>query len=133
MSMARQLVYSLAILLLAGRAVAQDGLALPPKTPPKLEEEARSIYVAACSTVQQEFGHTHTLNPKVTLVLGAQKDGVLWAKNEVHLRKWDRSLFAQGVVILAFGELLPDDERLAIAKRALNWADSTVSVQQLRR
>jgi len=39
-------------------------------------------------------------------------------------------LFAQGVVMFAFEELLPAGERMAVAKRAVTWADSTVDAKR---
>jgi len=40
-------------------------------------------------------------------------------------------MFAQGVVIFAFEDLLPDGEKTAVAKRAITWADSTVDAKRL--
>jgi len=40
-------------------------------------------------------------------------------------------LLAQGVVIFAFQDLLPDEERMAVAKRAVTWADSTVDAKNV--
>jgi hypothetical protein len=132
--MPRRWALSIVILFLAAAGAAQDGLTIPMKAEPlQMAEEAREIYLAACATVQQEFGRTHPLSPKVTLVLGAEKDGVLTQKGEVQLRKWDRYLFAQGVVILAFGELMPTEEKLTMAKRAVSWAGATIGVQQMQK
>lgn len=132
--MRRQLLLTIAILFLASAGVAEDGLTIAAKAmPPQLVNQAQDIYRAACATVQQEFGRAYPLNPKVVLVLGAEVDGVLRDKNEVRLRKWDRYLFAQGVIILAFGELMPREQKLTMAKRAVNWADATVSVQQMQK
>ncbi len=132
--MPRQLVHSIAILLLATAGVAQDGLTIPVKTKsPQLVGEAQEIYLAACATVQQEFGRTHPLRTKVSLVLGAEKDGVFTEKGEVRLRKWNRYLFAEGVVILAFDDLMPSKEKLTMAKRAVSWADATINIQQLQK
>jgi len=127
--MPRQSVLSIAILLLATAGVAQDGLTIPVKAmSPQLAEEARKIYLAACATVQQEFGRTHRFSPKVTLVLGAERDGVFTEKGEVRLRKWNRHFFAQGIVILAFGDPMPTEEKLTMAKQAVSWADATIGV-----
>jgi hypothetical protein len=132
--MSKELALSIAILLMANCGAAQENLTLPLKTMPQQQAtEARSVYVAACAAVQQEFRQTRMLSPKVTVVLGAEKDGLMWDKREVRLRKWDRYLFAQGVVMLAFDDLMPGEEATAMAKRALNWADATVNVQQLQR
>jgi hypothetical protein len=132
--MARHFVLPIATVLLATAGLAQDGLTIAAKTkPPQLTEEAHQLYLSACASVQQEFGRSHPPRPKVTLVLGADVDGVVREKGEVRLRKWDRYLFAQGVVILAFGELMPMEERLTMAERAVTWADATVNVKQLRK
>jgi len=132
--MAKPLVLLIAILLLATAVVAQDGVTISAKTkPPQLKEEANELYLSACATVQREFGRSQPPRPKVTLVLGADVDGVVREKGEVRLRKWNRYLFAQGVVVLAFGELMPTEEKLTMAERAVNWADATVDVKELRK
>ena len=95
--------------------------------------EAQKIYLSACSAVQQEFGRTLPLAPKVTLVLGAEKNEVWFVGGEVRLTKWNRDAFAQGVVWLAFFDLMPPQQRLSITRRAVNWADSTVEVEELKK
>ena len=91
-------------------------------------EEVDKIYLSACTAVQREFGGDRTVRPRVALVLGSDKNAVNFDTVEVVLTKWDRDLFAQGVVILAFEELMTADRRVRIAKRALNWTDATVEV-----
>ena len=122
------------VLALATACSAQDGLSVrnsgKQKWPPG---DAQKIYLSACSAVQQEFGRTVPLAPRVTLVLGADKNEVWFVGGEVRLTKWNREAFAQGVVWLAFFDLMPSQERLGIAKRAVNWADSTVEVEQLKK
>ena len=56
-----------------------------------------------------------------------------WDRREIHLTKWDPNLFAQGVVIFAFEELLPTEQRRLLAKRAVTWADSTVELDHFRK
>jgi hypothetical protein len=46
-------------------------------------------------------------------------------KHEIHLTKWNPYLFAEGVVLFAFEDLMPVDKRLAVTRRAVTWADST--------
>jgi hypothetical protein len=70
--------------------------------------------------------------PRFTLVLGSEKDELAFSEREVRLRKWDGFLFAQGVAVLALEDLMPQDERVSIAKRAVGWADATVNVSNLR-
>lgn len=95
--------------------------------------EAQKIYLSASSVVQREFGGNRSVAPTVTLVLGADKNEVSFPDREIRLKKWDRYGFAQGVVWLAFVDLMPSQQRLTIAKRAVSWADATVDVEQLRK
>ena len=113
---------------------AQDGLRVQNRTNQKWEAaEAQKIYLSACYVVQREFGGALPLAFRVTLVLGADKNEVWFARREVRLTKWNRDAFAQGVVWLAFEDLMPVQQRQAIATRAVKWADSTVEVEQLKR
>ena len=67
----------------------------------------------------------------MTLAIGGDQDAVHWDAKEIRLTKWDPYLFAQGVVLFAFEDLLPQGERMAVAKRAVTWADSTVESKNL--
>lgn len=93
--------------------------------------EIDKIYLSACSALEQEFGDKGSVTPQVTLVLGADKNAVDFDKREVLLVKWDRDLFAQGVVVLAFEDLMTVQRRMTIARRAVNWADATTEVGQI--
>ena len=120
------------VLVLAAGCWAQNLLAVQVKGkerwPP---EEADKLYLSACSAVQREFGDTRRVRPQITLVLGADKDEALWDKREIRLVKWNPDLFAQGVVVFAFEDLMPLDERMAVARRAVNWAGSTVEIKAI--
>jgi len=67
----------------------------------------------------------------VRLVLGADKNEIWFVGREIRLTKWNPYAFAQGVVWLAFEDLMPSQQRLTIAKRAVSWADSTVEIGRL--
>jgi len=95
--------------------------------------EAAKIYFSACAAVQREFGSSRELRPRVTLVLAAPKEGLDFDRREIRLAKWNPFMFAQGVVLLAFEELMPKQQALAVAKRAVTWADSTVGVEQIHK
>ena len=95
--------------------------------------DAEQIYRTACSAVEHELRVSHPLRPRVTLVLGAHENGAYLVPREIRLTKWDPYMFAQGVVFFAFDELLPERERLAVAKRAVTWAGSTVAVDNFRK
>ena len=64
----------------------------------------------------------------MTLILGSDVNQAEWDVREIRLIKWDPYLFAQGVVAFAFEDLMPTELRLALARRALTWVDSTVEV-----
>jgi hypothetical protein len=78
--------------------------------------------------VGREFGNARPVQPPIKVVIGAGSNEAVWDKREIHLTKWDPYLFAQGIVIFAFEDLMPPNKRLAIAKRAVTWTDSTVDV-----
>jgi hypothetical protein len=122
----------ISILSLAAVCIAQDGLTIDNKHKERVSApEVEKIYSSACSVVQREFDLGHPLRPQVRLVLGADKNEIWFAGREVRLTKWDRYAFAQGIVWLAFEDLMPSQRRLTIAKRAVSWADSTVEIEQL--
>jgi hypothetical protein len=95
--------------------------------------EAQRLYLSACKAVEQEFGRTDPIRPRVTLVLGASANGVYFPKHEVQLTKWDKYQFAQGVIMLAVDELLPLDMKMSLTKLAVSTADSTVGVDELKK
>ena len=121
------------VLTLASACLAQEPL-VTVSTKGKQQwpaAEVDKIYLSACTAVQREFGGDRAVRPRVALVLGSDKNGVNFDAGEVVLIKWDRDLFAQGVVVLAFEDLLTVERRERIAKRALNWTDATVEVAQI--
>jgi hypothetical protein len=132
--MTNRLRFLIVVLILATACLAQDGLIVQSKGKQKWPAaEAQKIYLSACSVVQREFGSNRPVAPRVTLVLGASKNEVWFQGPEIRLTKWDPYAFAQGVVWLAFLDLMPSQQRLAIAKQVVNWADTTVDVEQLRK
>jgi hypothetical protein len=121
-------------LILATVCLAQEGLTVRSKGKQKWPAaEAQKIYFSACSAVQRDFGSNRSVAPTATLVLGADKNEVWFQGHEIRLTKWDRYVFAEGVVWLAFVDLMTSQQRLAIAKQAVNWVDATVDVEQLRK
>ena len=126
------LKFAISVVALEAASLAQDRLTIDNKHKERVSApEVEKIYSSACSVVQREFDIRHPLHPQVRLVLGAEKNEVWFAGREVRLKKWDRYTFAQGVVWLAFEDLMPSQQRMTIAKRAVNWADSTVEIEQL--
>ena len=122
------------VLSLTTACLAQEGLTVHSKGKQKWPTaEAEKIYLSACSAVQREFGSNRATRPQVTIVLGADKNEVGYREREIRLTKWDRHLFAQGVVMFAFEDLLPIEQRLILAKRAVNWADATVEIERVEK
>jgi hypothetical protein len=126
------LKFVISVLALAVASLAQDGLTIDNRHKERLSTpEAEKIYSSACSVVEREFDIKHPLHPQVRLVLGADKNEIWLVGREIRLTKWNPYAFAQGVVWLAFEDLMPSRQRLTRAKRAVTWADSTVEIERL--
>lgn len=93
--------------------------------------EVNKVYLSACTAVQREFGNSIILRPAIALVLGADKNAVNFDKKTILLKRWDRSLFAEGVVILAFEDLLTPQRPVMITNHAVNLAQTTVNVGEI--
>jgi len=120
------------VLLLTAGGWAQNLFAVQNKGNQKWPaEDADRLYLSACSVVQREFGGGRPVRPQITLVLGSDRDEAVIAIREIRLTKWNPYLFAQGVVAIAFQNLMTPDERLVVAKRAVNWAGSTVDIKAI--
>lgn len=129
--MTNRLRFLIVILISATACLAQDGLTVQNKGKQKWSAaQAQKIYLSACSAVQREFGSNRPVAPRVTLVLGASKNEVWFQDQEIRLTKWDRYAFAQGVVMVAFQDLMLD-RSTAMAKRAVTWVDATIDTEQL--
>lgn len=93
--------------------------------------EVNKVYLSACTAVQREFGNSIVLRPTIALVLGADKNAVNFDKKTVLLKRWDQSLFAEGVVILAFEDLLTPQRRMMMTNRAVNLAQASVNIAEI--
>ncbi|HEY7096846.1 MAG TPA: hypothetical protein VH437_08985 [Terriglobales bacterium] len=111
--------------------LAQDDLTIRGNDKQVWAADAQKVYLSACSAIEREFRMNRPLRPRVTLIVGARTNEAYWKSREIRLTKWDPYLFAQGVVIFAFEELLPERERIAVASRAVGWPESTVSIESL--
>src|SRR6266446_7201654 len=120
------------VFLLAAGCWSQNLLTVQVKAKQKWPaEEADKLYLSACSAVQREFGGSRSIRPQITLVLGANKDQAVIDSREIRLIKWNPYLFAQGVVVIAFEDLMPPEHRSAVARRAVNWAGSTIEIKAI--
>ena len=124
--------FAISLFAFAAACLAQDGLTIDNRHKERLSTpEAEKIYSSACSVVEREFEIKHPLHPQIRLVLGAEKNEIWFVGREIRLTQWNPYAFAQGVVWLAFEDLMPSQQRLTIAKRAVTWADSTVEIERL--
>ena len=96
--------------------------------------EAEKLYRNTCAMVQRDFHSSGELHPRFTVVLGTEHDELYEAhgKTEMWLTKWDPAMFAQGVVMLAFHQLLTTDAIQQLAKRAVQYSDATVDAVELK-
>ena len=94
--------------------------------------KARTIYLSACRVVEQEYSRTEPLRPRLTLLLGAARDLLYYPNREIQLKKWDDYKFAQGVVMLAVNDMLPEDKKYSLSNLALLEAESTVDVSEFK-
>lgn len=114
--MYKRLGLTIVVLFIATAALAKDELVVSTAVNPQVREQAWKIYIAACTTVEREFGATRVLRPRIVLVLGAEKDRLDWEQGEITLREWDPYLFTQGVMALAYRELMPLHVSLSVER-----------------
>jgi hypothetical protein len=79
----------------------------------------------------RRVGNSIVLRPTIALVLGADKNAVKFDEKTILLKRWDRSLFAEGVVILAFEDLLTPQRRMIMTNRAVNLVQDTVNAGEI--
>jgi hypothetical protein len=99
---------ALLALILSTAAFAQSAPMFRVENPDKLYNEAEAVksYWYSIETVRAEYHILDKLSPTFTVKLGAEKDGLQWEPAEIHLIKWDKRMFRQGVIALTINELL---------------------------
>jgi hypothetical protein len=90
--------------------------------------EAESVYQSACAVVRQDFHSSRELHPRFTVIIGADRNQVSYAESEIRLKKWNPTVFARAVVVLAFDQLLPDDAISELGDRAVRYSSATITV-----
>ena len=96
---------------------------------PAQMREAESLYQNACAVVQRDF-HTEQLHPQIEITIGTDRNEVhvRAVRAEIWMTKWDPVVFAQGVVVLAFDQLLTNDRIQQLGSRAIRYSSSTLDV-----
>ena len=98
---------------------------------PAQMREAEKLYINTCAVVRREFPGNGELHPRFTVLVGADRDEV-HHQTELWLRQWNPGLFAEGVAVLAFDQLLTTDLVQKLAKRGILQSNATVDVSDLK-
>lgn len=93
------------------------------------QEEANRIYLVAVEGVAREFKLTLPVPPQFTLVLGYKGNELDVNSRELRLEKWDRRLFADGVIPFPVEQMLTEEMRSQLLRRTLLAVDSTIAVE----
>jgi hypothetical protein len=100
--------------------------------------EAESLYLSACAVVQHDFYRgAGELRPHFTVIIGADRNEVhsdqikensVPGQAEIWMKKWNPLMFAQGVTVLAFNQMLTKDVIKQLGDRAVRYSNATVDV-----
>jgi hypothetical protein len=95
------------------------------------EAEADRIYLSTARDLATEFRLPQVPRARFTLVLGADEDSVDINTKELRLKKWDKYLYAEGVLRLSFDQMLSTSEKMRLARRAVVESDATMRCDQV--
>jgi hypothetical protein len=109
---------------------------------PSQMREAENLYQSVCAVVQHDYHESiGKLRPQFKVIIGTERNEVLGntvhgkavqSIDEIRMKKWDPVIFAQGVVVLAFDQLLTDDTIRQLTARAVRYSNATVDVARLK-
>ena len=94
------------------------------------EAEANRLYLLASQAVEREFKLTRSVRPRFTLVLGFEGNQLDVNTGELRMAKWDRRIFADGVILFCMEQMLTPDTRLQLLRRTLLAAESVVDIDE---
>lgn len=115
--------------LMVSAAPAQDLFSVKnPKKQSWPQDDANRIYAVAVESVAREFKLPKPVLPRFTLVLGYSSNQLDVNTGELRLEKWDRRLFADGVILFSVEQMLTPETRAHLLRRTLLAIDSTVAV-----
>ena len=95
--MVRKLTIVVFMVALGASCLAQDGLVIRTNGRQERPADAESVYISACSAVEREFRISRPLRPQVTLVIGANKNGVIGALEKSGLPSGTRTCLRKGL------------------------------------
>lgn len=100
--------------------------------------QAENLYTIACAVVKHDFHNgAGELRPRFKVVIGAENNEVHSARMrhdsdaELWMKKWNPMVFAQGVVVLAFDELLTREVITQLGNRTIRYSDASVDASDL--
>jgi hypothetical protein len=96
------------------------------------EAEANRIYMSTARAMAAEFKLPQPIYPHFTLILGADENSVDINARELHLKKWDTYLYAEGVLRLSFDQVLSSEAKVRLARRAVAESEAIVTLDQAR-
>src|SRR5207249_8819963 len=115
------------LLMLAHLAEAQTSFEVSnPKQQKWPQAETERIYWSTARDLAAEFKLAQIPRARFTLALGADENSVDMNTRELRLKKWDRYLYAEGVLRLSFDQMLSAEAKMRLARRALAESESTV-------
>ena len=94
--------------------------------------QAEKLYQSACAVVKRDFHGTTDLRPRFTVIIGTDHNEV-HGTSEIWLKQWNPALFTEGVVVLAFEQVLTPDGIKQMGEEAVRYTDATINVADLRR
>jgi len=117
------------ILVLANVCPSQTSVQVSnPKQQEWPRAEADLIYFSAARDLAAEFNRPQSPRAVFTLVLGANENSVDMNARELRLKKWDRYLYAEGVLRLTFDQMLSSEAKMRLARRAVAESEATVDL-----
>ena len=93
--------------------------------------EAERLYLNACAVVRRDFHGNGELRPRFTVLLGTERNEV-HSRTEIWLQRWSQSIFTEGVVVLAFDQVLTQDVIKQLGRQAVQRAAATVDLVELK-
>jgi hypothetical protein len=99
-------------------------------TPAQLRE-AEKLYRSACAVVQRDFHGNAELRPRFTVLLGTDQNAV-HGRTEIWLKQWSQTMFTEGVVVLAFDQVLTGDAIKQLGKQAAARVTAIVDIAELK-
>ena len=94
--------------------------------------QAEKLYQSACAVVKSDFHEATDLRPRFTVILATDHNEV-HGQSEIWLKQWNPTVFTEGVVVLAFDQVLTPKAIKQMGERAVRYTSATIDVADFRR